>query len=59
MLFQHLCAVFVLFLAVVAKLAVDGFKLFAEEIFLLVFVDALTDGIGDFLFDFGNFQLVV
>ena len=59
MLFFRFFAVLVLFLAVVAKLAVNGFQLFAEVIIFLRTFDALPHGGRNTLFDFGNFQFVV
>lgn len=56
---EDLCAVFVLLFPVVAQFAVNGLELLAQEIILLRAVDVLTDGGGDFLFDFGDLQLVV
>ena len=46
-------------LLVVAQLRVDGFELFAQEIFLLVFIDAAAHRGADFAFELGDLQLVV
>ena len=56
---KNFLAVFVLFLAVVPELRMNGFELLAQKIILLRTVDVLADGGSNFLFDLCDFQLVV
>ncbi len=56
---KQFLAQFDAFLHVVAQFGMNGFELFAQEIFLLRFVDILSHALRDFSLQTRNFQFVV